>query len=128
MIDMAHANGYKMVTVGQCLGDPEENWYRDATTGEPVAQAHVSAIAHGQDPPVVEKKGKGTGKGTDDNQTTSATKPSADDPVTRKGGADHSMTMKPTVKGGAGHTLEAPAAAGCLLGFAAMLIGALFAF
>lgn len=27
MIDTAQELGYKLVTVGECLGDPEENWY-----------------------------------------------------------------------------------------------------
>lgn len=33
MIDNARKHGYKFVTVGECLGDPEENWYRDPLTG-----------------------------------------------------------------------------------------------
>lgn len=27
------ANGYRAVTVGECLGDPEENWYRQGPNG-----------------------------------------------------------------------------------------------
>ncbi|KAK7417241.1 hypothetical protein QQX98_004675 [Neonectria punicea] len=30
MITTAQDRGYKLVTVGACLGDPEENWYRSA--------------------------------------------------------------------------------------------------
>ena len=37
MIDKAREHGYKMVTVGECLDDPEENWYRDPVTGEAIA-------------------------------------------------------------------------------------------
>lgn len=33
-INMAKERGYKLVTVGECLGDPEENWYRVADDGE----------------------------------------------------------------------------------------------
>lgn len=33
MIDNAREHGYKLVTVGECLDDPEENWYRDPLTG-----------------------------------------------------------------------------------------------
>ena len=35
MIDTLKQRGYKAVTVGECLGDPPENWYVDAsgTTG-----------------------------------------------------------------------------------------------
>lgn len=34
VIDAGRAAGYTFATVGECLGDPEENWYRDAETGE----------------------------------------------------------------------------------------------
>ncbi|KFA48362.1 hypothetical protein S40293_04458 [Stachybotrys chartarum IBT 40293] len=30
MIDMSRNRGYQLVTVGECLGDPQENWYRPA--------------------------------------------------------------------------------------------------
>jgi hypothetical protein len=33
MIDQAHKYGYELTTVGECLGDPLNNWYRDQTTG-----------------------------------------------------------------------------------------------
>lgn len=33
ILDSLFSNGYRSVTVGQCLGDPAENWYR-AGTGE----------------------------------------------------------------------------------------------
>lgn len=31
MLDTIEAQGYTAVTVGQCLGDPKANWYRDAS-------------------------------------------------------------------------------------------------
>ncbi|KAL7274592.1 hypothetical protein RUND412_002491 [Rhizina undulata] len=31
MLDLLQVKGYKAVTLGQCLGDPEENWYRGST-------------------------------------------------------------------------------------------------
>ncbi|KAK9776733.1 hypothetical protein SCAR479_06471 [Seiridium cardinale] len=34
MIDQAEKLGYELVTLGQCLGDPEANWYRDSTNGQ----------------------------------------------------------------------------------------------
>ncbi|KAJ6031558.1 hypothetical protein N7540_002290 [Penicillium herquei] len=37
MIDEIVSNGYRAVTIGECLSDPSENWYRNATTGEPLA-------------------------------------------------------------------------------------------
>ncbi|KAK1756360.1 hypothetical protein QBC47DRAFT_185055 [Echria macrotheca] len=33
MIDMAREKGFEFVTVGECLGDPAGNWYRDPSTG-----------------------------------------------------------------------------------------------
>ncbi|KAK8051662.1 hypothetical protein PG993_003047 [Apiospora rasikravindrae] len=35
MIDQARKLGYELVPLGQCLGDPEANWYRHPTSGEP---------------------------------------------------------------------------------------------
>jgi hypothetical protein len=32
-IDHAREQGFEPVTVGECLGDPEENWYRKVSTG-----------------------------------------------------------------------------------------------
>ena len=34
MIDGARDAGFQLVTMGDCLGDPVENWYRDAETGK----------------------------------------------------------------------------------------------
>ncbi|KAJ2902632.1 chitin deacetylase [Zalerion maritima] len=33
MIDLSLSRGYTLATVGGCLGDPEENWYRNADGG-----------------------------------------------------------------------------------------------
>ena len=33
MIDHAREQGFKLVRVGECLDDPEENWYRKRSTG-----------------------------------------------------------------------------------------------
>lgn len=33
MVDVSRNRGYQLVTVGECLGDPPENWYRDANGG-----------------------------------------------------------------------------------------------
>ncbi|VUC32514.1 unnamed protein product [Clonostachys rosea] len=35
MIDVAKEKGYQFTTIGDCLGDPSSNWYRNPTTGEP---------------------------------------------------------------------------------------------
>jgi peptidoglycan/xylan/chitin deacetylase (PgdA/CDA1 family) len=45
MIDLIRREGYRSVTVGQCLEDPPENWYRDLETGEPAlprGQEHIA--------------------------------------------------------------------------------------
>lgn len=34
LIDTARQDGYQLVTMGECLGDPAGNWYRDPTTGQ----------------------------------------------------------------------------------------------
>ncbi|KAK6839169.1 hypothetical protein PG989_016528 [Apiospora arundinis] len=34
LIDTARGLGYQLVTMGACLGDPVENWYRNPTTGQ----------------------------------------------------------------------------------------------
>ncbi|KAK8024621.1 chitin deacetylase [Apiospora rasikravindrae] len=33
LIDTARQYGYQLVTMGECLGDPDSNWYRNPTTG-----------------------------------------------------------------------------------------------
>ncbi|KAK1725731.1 hypothetical protein CaCOL14_013309 [Colletotrichum acutatum] len=35
MIDTAREKGFEFTTIGDCLGDPASNWYRDPKTGEP---------------------------------------------------------------------------------------------
>ncbi|CAG9947873.1 unnamed protein product [Clonostachys rosea f. rosea IK726] len=35
MIDVAKEKGYQFTTIGDCLGDPSSNWYRDPKTGGP---------------------------------------------------------------------------------------------
>ncbi|KAL1875444.1 hypothetical protein Daus18300_003183 [Diaporthe australafricana] len=35
MIEQALSAGYRLVTVGECMGDPEQNWYRDPRDGGP---------------------------------------------------------------------------------------------
>ncbi|KAF9876526.1 hypothetical protein CkaCkLH20_05934 [Colletotrichum karsti] len=36
MIDVAKEKGFEFTTIGDCLGDPSSNWYRDPTSGEAV--------------------------------------------------------------------------------------------
>ncbi|KAK7947117.1 family 4 carbohydrate esterase [Apiospora aurea] len=34
LIDTARQDGYQLVTMGECLGDPDSNWYRNPATGQ----------------------------------------------------------------------------------------------
>ncbi|KAL8415224.1 hypothetical protein RB594_006168 [Gaeumannomyces avenae] len=43
MIEQAKAKGYQFVTMGDCLGDPAENWYRDPKSGQPFGGAKPPA-------------------------------------------------------------------------------------
>lgn len=61
MIDKAKLSGYELVTVGECLGDPPGNWYRDANTGEPVGKR---ALQEAVDKGSVLEKAKSKSSGT----------------------------------------------------------------
>lgn len=39
MIEQARDAGFRLVTVGECMGDPKQNWYRDPRTGGPYGSA-----------------------------------------------------------------------------------------
>lgn len=43
MIDEARRLNYKLVTIGECMGDPKGNWYRDAATGQAYEPAKTSS-------------------------------------------------------------------------------------
>lgn len=61
MIDKARQSGYELVTVGECLGDPPGNWYRDAKTGKPLGKGGLqSALGKGS----VSEKAKSKSSGT----------------------------------------------------------------
>lgn len=45
MIDQARKLGYELVPLGQCLGDPEANWYRDPVSGQPWTYKAQSSAA-----------------------------------------------------------------------------------
>lgn len=45
MVDTARDQGYELVTVGDCLGDPSSNWYRDASTGGSVSDSLINSAA-----------------------------------------------------------------------------------
>ncbi|KAL8377055.1 hypothetical protein RB595_007949 [Gaeumannomyces hyphopodioides] len=68
MIDQARAKGLQFVTVGECLGDPATNWYRDPVTGEPFGSVKppVSSSSSTSSPSstVSPTTGGGSGSGT----------------------------------------------------------------
>lgn len=45
LVDEVTKLGYKMVTVGECLGDPEGNWYRNPVNGSALTEAQLSAAS-----------------------------------------------------------------------------------
>jgi hypothetical protein len=61
MIDQAVDAGYQLVTVGECLGDPQGYWYRNVETGEPVNPALASATVTGTGRAKGEQKVKTSG-------------------------------------------------------------------
>ncbi|KAK4446316.1 hypothetical protein QBC34DRAFT_151174 [Podospora aff. communis PSN243] len=76
MIDTAKGHGYQLVTVGECLGDPPENWYRDPRTG-------ASRNARGASPtPVQRVPTSARSTTTSANSTVSVATPSSSDGMT----------------------------------------------
>ncbi|KAM5351096.1 hypothetical protein ACJ41O_003819 [Fusarium nematophilum] len=48
MIETAQERGYRLVTVGECLGDPQENWYRTSPRGRAYPTAQIPTPTPGQ--------------------------------------------------------------------------------
>ena len=42
MLETMTKKGYKMVTLGECLGEPKENWYRPATERVATSSAFIA--------------------------------------------------------------------------------------
>lgn len=55
MIDTAKERRYTLVTVGECLGDPVDNWYRSPYTGESWQTGDSRPIAHERRAPYPDK-------------------------------------------------------------------------
>ncbi|GME62723.1 Chitin-binding type 1 [Neofusicoccum parvum] len=49
IIDEGTAQGYTFVTVGECLGDPAGNWYRDPETGGAIGTSAARALKRRSD-------------------------------------------------------------------------------
>lgn len=62
IIDQGKARGYTFVTVGECLGDPAENWYRDPTTGGAIGASAAQKRTDGTfaSTKLVERAGNGS--------------------------------------------------------------------
>ncbi|KAK5651920.1 hypothetical protein OQA88_11579 [Cercophora sp. LCS_1] len=61
ILQTAQSRGYRLVTVGECLGDPSGNWYRDAVTGNAVG----GSTTDGGDNGGGETSGEGDNNGGD---------------------------------------------------------------
>jgi peptidoglycan/xylan/chitin deacetylase (PgdA/CDA1 family) len=51
MITVARSRGYRLVTVGECLGDAKENWYRNAVTPVPTSTTSTTTSSTASSPP-----------------------------------------------------------------------------
>lgn len=104
MIDKARSQGYHFVTVGQCLGDPEGNWYRDATGGGPVDKAAIvsaSVKKGGLEEKEEKTKGSGTSRTSTPAQSTPQTSPQTPPQTPSRFSAQSSTTQakfNPTVE------------------------------
>jgi peptidoglycan/xylan/chitin deacetylase (PgdA/CDA1 family) len=58
MIELIKQQGYRTVTVGECLRDPPENWYRNATTGLPQLPFILGDMKHAGEAKVEVKEPK----------------------------------------------------------------------
>ncbi|KAF7548853.1 hypothetical protein G7Z17_g6784 [Cylindrodendrum hubeiense] len=72
MITTAQDRGYKIVTVGACLGDPEENWYRSATDTECTSTAGCTSTAAQTSTSTTKVKTSSTSTGTSSSATASS--------------------------------------------------------
>ncbi|KZL63549.1 chitin deacetylase [Colletotrichum incanum] len=84
MIDVAKEKGFEFTTVGECLGDPASNWYRDPKSGEPL---------DGKEEP----KPTTTSKSVAPTTTSTSATPTAESKTTAS--TIESETAKPSVTG-----------------------------
>ncbi|UZP43637.1 hypothetical protein NXS19_011449 [Fusarium pseudograminearum] len=63
MIDTARSRGYRLVTVGECLGDPRANWYRTASRDRDVTSTSTAAATQTVPPTKVTSTTKATATG-----------------------------------------------------------------
>ncbi|GKT40215.1 chitin deacetylase ARB_04768 [Colletotrichum spaethianum] len=94
MIDVAKEKGFEFTTIGECLGDPVSNWYRDPKSGEPWS---------GKEEPKPTTTSKSVAPATTSTkETTSTTETQATASTTE------SETAKPSVTGKTASETEEP--------------------
>ncbi|TQN73878.1 Chitin deacetylase [Colletotrichum shisoi] len=86
MIDVAKQKGFEFSTVGECLGDPVSNWYRDPKSGEP---------SGGKEEPKPTTTSKSVALTTTTPASTSTTSPA--ETKTTASSTTESETAKPSV-------------------------------
>jgi peptidoglycan/xylan/chitin deacetylase (PgdA/CDA1 family) len=52
MLQTLQARGFRAVSVGECLGDPKVNWYRNATNGAALSSVSLSSSTASSSPSV----------------------------------------------------------------------------
>jgi len=52
MLQTLQARGFRAVSVGECLGDPKVNWYRNATNGAALSSVSSSSSTASSSPSV----------------------------------------------------------------------------
>ncbi|OLN83704.1 Chitin deacetylase-like protein 9 [Colletotrichum chlorophyti] len=88
MLDSVVKNGWRAVTVGECLGDPPENWYRGAVPGYSFNITAVSPVACTATPSSTSSSSRSTSSTATSATPTSTVLPVSDDgqcgPTVRK--------------------------------------------
>lgn len=84
MIDTAEREGFELVTLGACMNDPSQNWYRDPTTGGPWQGPSRAVTADSQSLQLKQRIG--------DDQTASDTSMYTASPTTAEDAASRTNT------------------------------------
>jgi peptidoglycan/xylan/chitin deacetylase (PgdA/CDA1 family) len=94
MLETLLARGYKVVTLGECLGDPRSNWYRDGVTGGVVTSSSTTlSVTKATSTGTVISKGTNTGA-----TTIQALSAVAESPTTSHAGiSSATSTLTPNV-------------------------------
>ena len=115
MIDKARSQGYKLVTVGNCLGDPESNWYRDTKSGNAVNDSLIRNAA--DNPSSVEEKGEDVSRNKDIQPGGQSGRVTTQTPQTESAAANSGDDGSPTHENGAATSLGKHTALGMIFLF-----------